>query len=165
MFALFTAFGAFASAIQILLGRNDERRAAAEHRAAFRSGLLVLTAGGLIIGAVLLAFPTVPVTLMTEYGDVRTAAGEMVRLVAVALPVMGLCQVLAARFRAAGATNRDLQTNTIAVWAVQVPLTALLVFLGAGVVSLYFGYLAYWLARLLALLVARGIDDRRAVTA
>lgn len=154
MMCMFGLLMGYATAMQILLSRNMGIGRRAQHRQATSSGLVVLIALSGIGAVLLITLTRRMLELLTNIEPVRNVAAPAMLIVGLSLPIMGLSLVFTALVRSRGATNRDFQTNTLAVWAVQLPLTVVLFTAHWGPLSIFYGLAAYWLARCLFLAIA-----------
>ncbi|MEU6224819.1 MATE family efflux transporter [Streptomyces sp. NPDC047042] len=150
---IFMLSNSFSAAAGVLMSRaaGGEEAAGVPRSAAIRDpwrANRILVAGALTLAGCVLAVTARPVLwLFTGDPAVVSAAVGGTLLVAVSLPLVALTVSNTAALRALRDTRSDMVANTVASWAVQLPLAWLAVRAGWGLTGAFTGVAGYWLVR------------------
>jgi len=141
----FVLVSSLSAASLYLIGHahNVDPDFAIRERQAIRLRFVSVSIGlGLVLAG--LAWPIA--LIATPDPDVRQIAFALMLLVAAICPVIGWTYANVSILRAAGRTGSDFVSNVTAVWAAQVPVALVGLWL-FGAVGAFGGLLAYWICR------------------
>ncbi len=145
---LWTVIWALSTGVSILVGQSlgsrDERAVALTGRAGL---ILMIVIPAFLVAPVLVA-PSAILHLLTPDGNVVGEAKRALPLLALQVPFMASCMVLAAVLRAAGDSKWVFYTSTISSYLVMLPLSWLLAdAAGWGLPGVYVAGIAFFVAR------------------
>ncbi|MGX9891042.1 MATE family efflux transporter [Streptomyces sp. NPDC002276] len=144
---VFMLSNAFSSAAGVLMSRAAGGGCPDAVRVHWRANRLLVT-GALTVAAGALAVAVRPVLrLFTDDPAVVAAAVGATLVVAASLPLVAVTVSNTAALRALRNTRADMVANTVASWAVQLPLAWLAVRGGWGLTGAFGGVLGYWVVR------------------
>ncbi|MET7390623.1 MATE family efflux transporter [Streptomyces sp. NPDC005529] len=157
IFMLSNTFSAAAGVLMSRAAGNEQPTALREH---WRANRILVTGTLTLVAAALTALVRPVLRLFTDDPAIVDSAVGATLVVATTLPLVALTVSNTAALRALRNTRSDMAANTIASWAIQLPLTWLAVQAGWGLTGAFTGVLGYWLVR--AALTERAV--RRALT-
>jgi len=154
----FVMLGGFGAAATVLLGRNHGARGSPDVPGE-RFVLRYFGVAGVLTGAALLVVGA-PVGMVVGLdGPALHTYWWAIVIVAVSAVPMARSVGSASVLRYRGATGRDLVSNVVSVWVVEIPLAALCAIVW-GPSAAFLGFLGYWLVRaVLNELLLRRIDN------
>ena len=145
---LWTVIWALSTGVSILVGQSLGGRDRNSVAPTIMAGLLLMAALPMIMLSPLLAAPSTILQFLTPDGDVLAEARRVLPILALQVPLMASCMVLAAVLRAAADSRWLLYAATVSSYLIMVPVSwVLAVQAGWGLPGVYVAGIAFFAAR------------------